>query len=298
MRLVLLGKNGQVGWELQRSLAPLGGVIALGSDSPEGRGDLARPDRVVATLRSLRPDVVVNATAHTAVDLAESEPDRAALLNTEAPRLLAEACAELGALFVHYSTDYVFDGSGSAPWRESDPTAPLNVYGRTKRAGEEAILASGGPVLIFRTSWVYAARGKNFAKTILKAAAQREELRVIADQIGAPTGAELIADASTHALLRTLADPGLGGLYHLVADGETSWHAYAEFLCATAREMGHALSVQRILPVPSTEYPTAAERPKNSRLDTAKFRQAFGLHLPAWEEGVRRLLGEILTGHG
>lgn len=292
MRIVLLGKNGQVGWELQRSLAPLGEVTALGSDSPAGCGDLRQPDKVVATLRALRPAVVVNAAAHTAVDLAESEPHQAALLNTEAPRMLAETCAELGALFVHYSTDYVFDGSGSTPWQETDPTAPLNVYGRTKRAGEEAILASGASALIFRTSWVYAARGKNFARTILRAAAEREELRVIDDQIGVPTGAELLADASTQALVRTLAQPHLGGLYHLVPAGETSWHAYAEFLCATAREMGQTLSVQRILPVPSTAYATAAERPRNSRLDTAKFRASFGLHLPTWQDGVRRVLAE------
>lgn len=296
MKILLLGKNGQVGWELQRALAPLGALVALDRAGADGlRGDLEDLDGLARTVRKLAPDVVVNAAAYTAVDKAETDVERARRINTEAPGVLAEAVAAVGALLVHYSTDYVFDGSGDKPWREDSPTGPLSVYGRTKLAGEEAIRASACRHLIFRTSWVHAARGGNFARTMLRLGAERERLTVIADQIGAPTGADLIADVSAHAIRASLAAPALCGTYHLVADGETSWHGYAGFVIETARELGVALKVEEIAPIDTRDYPTAAARPRNSRLDTQRLRSAFGLHLPDWRDGVARMLREILS---
>jgi dTDP-4-dehydrorhamnose reductase len=284
-----------VGWELQRSLAPLGEVIALDFDSPEAHADFTRPAALAETVRACAPDVIVNAAAHTAVDKAESEPDLAHTLNAEAPRVLAGAAARRGALLVHYSTDYVFDGSGDMPRDEDAPTAPLSVYGRTKLAGEEAIRASGCAHLILRTSWVYAARGGNFARTMLRLAAEREALQVIDDQVGAPTGADLLADVTAHTIRAVRHDPGLSGTYHAVAAGETSWHGYACRVIEWARARGLPVKVgpHAITPVPTSAYPTPARRPLNSRLSSAKLRAAFDLTLPSWQQGVDRLLEEV-----
>ena len=295
MKILLLGKNGQVGWELQRSLSVLGELIALDRHSAPC-GDLGQPDALAQTVRSLRPDVIVNAAAHTAVDKAESEADLARTLNAHAPAALAQAAAETGAWLVHYSTDYVFDGSGNRPWQEGDAPGPLGVYGRTKLEGERAIAASGCKHLIFRTSWVYAARGGNFAKTMLRLAQERERLTVIDDQHGAPTGADLIADVTAHAIRAAWQQPALSGLYHLVAGGETIWHGYASHAIARARAQRPDLAwkVGEIAPVPTSAFPTPATRPLNSRLNTHKLQQAFGLTLPHWQHGVDRLLAEIL----
>ena len=297
MKILLLGKNGQVGWELQRSLAPLGEVVALDHDGAPGlSGDFAQPENLAATVRAVAPDLIVNAAAHTAVDKAESEPDLARAINALAPGVLAREAAALGALLVHYSTDYVFDGSGRAPWVEDAPTGPLSVYGATKLEGEDAIRASGCRHLIFRTSWVYAARGGNFAKTMLRLAAERDALTVIDDQHGAPTGAELLADVTAHAARMTLVSPHLAGTYHLAAAGETTWHGYARHVIEFARARGVAIKVapDAIRPVPTGAFPTPAKRPANSRLDTRKLQDAFGLVLPAWQSGVERMLTEIL----
>ena len=293
-KILLLGPNGQVGWELRRALAPLGRVIALGREHDGLCGDLTHLGELAGSVRMLGPDIIVNAAAHTAVDKAESEPALAELLNARAPATLAQLAAELGATLVHYSTDYVFDGSGEQSRDETSPTGPLSVYGRTKLAGEEAIQASGCRHLIFRTSWVYAARGGNFAKTMLRLAGEREQLRVIADQIGAPTGAELIADVTAHALRALAQRPELAGLYHLAADGQTSWHGYAEHVIAWARRHGQDLKVQTVEAIPTSAYPTPAQRPLNSRLDTTRLREAFGLQLPPWQSGVERMLTEFL----
>ncbi len=295
MKILLLGKNGQVGWELQRSLSVLGELIALDRYSTPC-GDLAQPEALAQTVRTLRPDVIVNAAAHTAVDKAEGEPALARTLNALAPAALAQAAAETGAWLVHYSTDYVFDGSGTRAWQEGDATGPLSMYGQSKLEGEQAIAASGCRHLIFRTSWVYAARGGNFAKTMLRLAQERERLTVIDDQHGAPTSAELIADVTAHAVRAALQQPGLSGLYHLVAGGETSWHGYACHVTAQARVQRPELpwKVGEIAAVPTSAFPTPARRPLNSRLDTQKLQQAFGLRLPHWQAGVDRLLAEIL----
>ncbi|KFJ09842.1 dTDP-4-dehydrorhamnose reductase [Delftia acidovorans] len=300
MKLLLLGRNGQVGWELQRSLAPLGELIALDRQGGAGGqglcGDLSRLDELARTVRALRPDVIVNAAAHTAVDKAESEPDQARLLNALAPQVLAREAAQTGALLVHYSTDYVFDGSGSAARTETEATAPLSVYGSSKLEGEQLIQASGCRHLIFRTSWVYAARGGNFAKTMLRLAQEREALSVIDDQWGAPTGADLIADVTAHAIRQLQRQPGDQGLYHLVAGGETTWHAYASHVIAKARELApeRPWKVQRIAAVPTSAFPTPAQRPHNSRLNTDRLQQTFGLRLLHWQAGVDRMLQEII----
>ena len=300
MKLLLLGRNGQVGWELQRSLAPLGELIALDRQGDAGGqglcGDLSRLDELARTVRALRPDVIVNAAAHTAVDKAESEPVQARLLNALAPQVLAREAAQTGALLVHYSTDYVFDGSGSAARTETEATAPLSVYGSSKLEGEQLIQASGCRHLIFRTSWVYAARGGNFAKTMLRLAQEREALSVIDDQWGAPTGADLIADVTAHAIRQLQRQPGDQGLYHLVAGGETTWHAYASHVIALARELApdRPWKVQRIAAVPTSAFPTPAQRPHNSRLNTDRLQQTFGLRLPHWQAGVDRMLQEII----
>ncbi|MDO9323192.1 MAG: dTDP-4-dehydrorhamnose reductase, partial [Pseudomonas sp.] len=235
MKILLLGKNGQVGWELQRSLAPLGELLALDSKSTAYCGDLNNLPGIAATIRSFAPHVIVNAAAYTAVDKAESEPAQAQRINAEAVAVLAHEAQQLGAWLVHYSTDYVFDGSGATPWQETAAVGPLSVYGTSKLAGELAIQASGCKHLIFRTSWVYAARGNNFVKTMLRLAQERDSLNVIADQFGAPTGAELLADVTAHALRCVQQQPELAGLYHLAAAGETNWYSYARFVLEQAK---------------------------------------------------------------
>jgi dTDP-4-dehydrorhamnose reductase len=298
MKILLLGKNGQVGWELQRALAPLGELVALDFDSPGPlTADFSKPESLAATVRAVAPNVIVNAAAHTAVDRCESEPELAHALNAAAPAVLAREAAASGAWLLHYSTDYVFDGSGHSARAEDAPTGPLSVYGRTKLEGEEVIRASGCRHLILRTSWVYAARGGNFAKTMLKLGAERERLTVIDDQIGAPTGADLLADISAHALRAALERPQVAGTYHAVAQGETSWHGYARHVIEYARAAGRPIKVaaDAIAPIPTSAYPTPAARPKNSRLDTTRLRTTFGLALPPWQSGVDRMLAEILT---
>ncbi|SCK31605.1 dTDP-4-dehydrorhamnose reductase [Variovorax sp. HW608] len=296
MKLLLLGKGGQVGWELQRSLAPLGELVALDFDSTELRADFSRPEELADTVLKVRPDVIINAAAHTAVDKAEGEVEFARKLNATSPGVVAEAARQVGALMVHYSTDYVFDGSGSTPWKEDDATAPLSVYGRTKLEGEQLVAANCARHLIFRTSWVYAARGGNFAKTMLRLAKERDRLTVIDDQFGAPTGAELLADITAHAIRDTLRDPGKAGLYHLVAGGEATWYGYARFVLEQAQAAGVELkaSPNAIDPVPTSAFPTPATRPHNSRLDTRKLQATFGLTLPPWQAGVARMLRETL----
>jgi len=296
MRILLFGKGGQVGWELQRSLAPLGAVVALDHDSTDYCGNFSDLTGLKDTVRELKPDLIVNAAAHTAVDKAETELDLARTLNALAPGLLAQEAARIGAWLVHYSTDYVFDGSGSRPWTETDTPAPQNVYGQTKLEGEQLIRAICPQHLIFRTSWVYAARGGNFAKTILRLAQERERLTVIDDQIGAPTGAELLADVTAHAIRQLLQGTGDAGLYHLAAGGETSWCGYANYVLAQARRVQPAIKIRaaEVAPVASSAFPTAAKRPHNSRLDTRKLQATFGLNLPSWQQGVARMLAETL----
>ena len=303
MKILLLGRDGQVGWELQRSLAPLGEVVALGRDAHRNVdglcGDLTDLDGLRATVRSLRPGVIVNAAAHTAVDKAESEVALATLLNAQAPGVLAQEAQALGAWLVHYSTDYVFDGSGDIPWQEDDDTGPLSVYGRTKREGEQAIMAACARHLIFRTCWVYAARGNNFAKTMLRLAQTRDTLNVIDDQVGSPTGADLIADVTAQAVHQVVhgmdAAHRLAGVYHLAAAGTTSWFAYAKYVLAQAviAQPAIKLVANQVNPVASSAFPTAARRPQNSRLNTTKLQAVFGLHLPPWQVGVARMLSEM-----
>lgn len=308
-RILLLGKNGQLGWELQRSLAPLAELIALDRrevPAPSARlrgadarqflcGDLGRLDRLETTIQVLAPDVIVNAAAYTSVDKAETDEDAARAINATAPGVLGRLCAELGALLVHYSTDYVFDGTGTEPWRETDAVGPLSVYGKTKLEGEELIRASGCRHLILRTSWVYGARGANFAKTMLRLAAEREALHVIDDQIGAPTGADLLADVTAHALRGVTGRNDLVGTYHVAAMGETSWFEYARFVIECALAKGWMLNVMSdgVRPVPNSAYPLPAQRPSNSRLNCKKFEKTFSLRMPHWQYGVERLLGEL-----
>jgi len=298
MKILLLGKNGQVGWELQRALAPLGELVALDFDSPGPlSADFSKPESLAATVRAVAPDIIVNSAAHTAVDKAESEPDLARALNATSPGVLAREAAAMGAWLMHYSTDYVFDGSGSTPWTETSPTGPLSVYGATKLEGEDTIRASGCRHLIFRTSWVYAARGGNFAKTMLKLAKERDALTVIDDQVGSPTGADLLADLTAHALRAALARPALAGPYHAVAQGETSWHGYARHVIEFARAAGQPIKVaaDAVRAVPTSAFPTPARRPGNSRMDTHKLRDSFGVALPSWQTGVERMLTEVMT---
>lgn len=299
MKLLLFGKDGQVGWELQRSLAVIGEVVALNRYSADLCGDFTKLDALAATVRQVRPDVIVNAAAYTAVDKAESETELARLVNAFAPEVLAKAAQQLGALLVHYSTDYVFDGSGDRPWAETDPTGPLNAYGRTKLEGERLIAAACGRHLILRTSWVYGARGGNFIKTMLRLAQERDKLTVVGDQHGAPTSAELLADVTAHMVRQQVSkdDPGdLGGTFHVAAAGETTWHGYASHVLEQARRSHPAIPIKAIevAAVGSEAFVTAAMRPKNSRLDTAKLRSSVGLTLPPWQQGVDRVLAEIL----
>ncbi len=295
MKILLFGKNGQVGWELQRSLAPLGELVALGSREADLPCDFLEPDRLADTVRQVRPDLIVNAAAYTAVDKAEADPQAARLVNATSPGVLAQAAKACGALLVHYSTDYVFDGGGTRPWTEGDPTGPLSVYGSTKLEAEQLVQRHCDRHLILRTSWVYGSRGDNFAKTMLRLARERDRLTVVDDQVGAPTGADLLADVTAHAVRAVLADGEKAGLYHVAAAGETSWHGYASFVVAAAKQAGQPLKVSpdQVVAVPSSAFPTPARRPNNSRLDTRRFSSTFGLVLPAWQRGVTRMLQEI-----
>lgn len=293
--ILLFGKNGQVGWELQRSLAPLGRIIALGRDEC----DLASQDQVRAIVRTHKPDIIVNAAAYTAVDKAESDADAARTVNAIFPGILATEAKSLGAWLIHYSTDYVFDGNKQSSYVEDDAPNPLSVYGATKLEGEQLIQQSDCQYLILRTSWVFAARGANFAKTILRLAQDREELKVIADQFGAPTSAELIADI-TALCLRDVLRPGAEakrGLYHLAAAGETTWHGYACFVLEQAVRAGQALKCPagKVGAIPTSGYPLPAPRPANSRLNTLKLQQAFDLYLPDWRYHTERMLTEIFA---
>ena len=294
-RFLITGANGQLGFELLRALAPLGEVVACGRDAC----DLSNPDSIRSASRAAKPHVIFSAGAYTAVDKAESEPNLARAINGAAPGILGEEAAKLGALVIHFSTDYVFDGTKPSAYREEDATNPLGVYAKTKLEGENALAASGAEHLIFRTSWVFGAHGKNFIKTILRLASSRDELRIVADQFGAPTGAALLADTSTHIAARYLRDGRENfpfGLYHLATSGETSWHGFAQHIVAKAAAANSPLqaTIDRIRPIPAAEYPTPAARPANSRLDTSKFRAAFGLQLPDWTHGVDQVLDVLL----
>lgn len=297
MKILLLGKNGQLGWELQRSLAPLGEVVACG----RGEADLENFTALQALVRKISPQVIVNAAAYTAVDKAESEPNRALLINSKAVDLLAKEASLLNAWFIHYSTDYVFDGTKEGAYMETDCTAPLSIYGQTKLAGEQAISVSGCKHLIFRTSWVYAARGNNFIKTILRLAQERDEIKVVVDQIGAPTCAELLADVTACCLYRLKYDASFSnqasGTYHLAASGTTSWHGFAQFILDEARRHGLRLcaSSENVLPIPTSDYPLPAKRPANSQLITEKFSTTFGLELPSWQLHAKRVVAEIIN---
>jgi dTDP-4-dehydrorhamnose reductase len=293
MKILLLGKNGQVGWELQRSLASLGEVLALDRNSSTHCGDLANLEGLAETVRVFRPQVVVNAAAYTAVDKAESDQTTAHLINALAPEVLSRACAAIDALLVHYSTDYVFDGGGQTPWVETDTTGPVNVYGRSKLAGEQGIAKQGARHIVFRTSWVYGTEGGNFAKTMLRLAQEREKMAVINDQYGAPTGAALLADITALSLQQTQA---LSGIYHLAAAGETTWHAYAQYVLQTAKQFKSDIDykVKEVAAVPTSEFPTPAQRPLNSRLNCNKLQQALQCQLPDWQKGVDSMLSKIL----
>lgn len=296
MRLLLLGANGQVGHALRRELPQLGEVVCATRSGrlPDGNGcevaDFDRPETLRPLVERIAPDVVVNAAAYTAVDRAESEPEAAFRVNAEAPGVLAEACAGTGAGLVHYSTDYVFDGSGTRPWREDDPTAPLGVYGASKLAGEEAVRGSGARCMVFRTAWVYGAHGHNFLRTMLRLGAERDELRVVADQVGTPTPARLIAAVTAQVLH---ADPEASGLWHLTAAGGTSWHGFAEAIFAGAHARGLLSKLPRVLPITTAEYPTPARRPAWSRLDTSRLESSYGIALPPWEGALSSVLDEV-----
>ena len=286
MTILLLGANGQVGWELRRTLAPLEPVRAL----ERADADLADPDALSRIVRETAPSLIVNAAAYTAVDRAEEDEALARAINADAPGVLAEEAKRLGIALVHYSTDYVFDGTGSRPAIESDPTRPLNVYGRTKLAGEAAIRDSGCAHLILRTSWVYSMRGANFLLTVQRLAGQLEELRIVADQTGAPTWARGIAEATALVLARCGAprDPGglaeNGGLYHMTAAGETTWHGFAGAVVDWMRTSGQPVLCKQVSPIPTSDYPTPAKRPANSLLDCSKLNDAFGIAIPDWRD--------------
>ncbi|MBJ8505177.1 dTDP-4-dehydrorhamnose reductase [Acinetobacter seifertii] len=301
MKILLLGKNGQVGWELQRALQPLGVVIALDrSTSLDGlSGDLANFDQIKHTIEKVQPNIIVNAAAYTAVDKAESDQENADLINHLAVKNLAELCQTHHILFVHYSTDYVFNGEGTKAWSENDLTDPVNLYGNTKRLGEIALEQSGCAFINFRTCWVYGSHGNNFIKTMLKLASNREELSIIHDQIGAPTGAALIADVTAQALkyyslMDAQQQKDLLGHYHLAATGECSWFDYAQFVFELAKQKGQFLAIQKVNAIETTAYPTPAKRPLNSRLNTNKLQANFKIHLPNWKLGVAQVLEEII----
>jgi dTDP-4-dehydrorhamnose reductase len=296
MKILLFGKNGQLGWELQRSLASLGELIALDKHSTEYCGDLSNLAGIAETLYRVCPDIIVNAAAYTAVDKAEDEVAIAHQINSLAPATLAEEARRLGAWLIHYSTDYVFDGSNQRFWQETDSTSPLNVYGSSKLAGEQAIRASGCQYIILRTSWVFATRGANFVKTMLRLAQEREHLQVIDNQIGAPTSADLLADCTSHIIKALNLSSNLAGLYHLTASGHTSWYDYACFVIDHGRKAGLPvkISLDQIEAISAQDFPTKALRPENSRLDTSKLQNSFGLYLPPWQNGVSRVITEII----
>jgi len=297
LTILLFGCNGQVGSELQKSLQPLGKVVALDMASSEYCGDFTKPEAIAETMRRVKPDVIVNAAAYTAVDKAESEPELAFLVNAQTPGILAEEAEKIGAWLIHYSTDYVFDGAGIQPWKETDTPNPLNVYGASKLQGERNIAANCSKYIILRTSWVYAAQGANFAKTMLRLAQERESLSVVDDQIGAPTGAKFLAELTANIIPKLMHDESLAGLYHAVAAGETSWYGYARFVIDCARKQGVAISVkdENIRPVGSDQFPTPAKRPANSRLNAGKLREAFGQELPPWQMGLKQMLEVYLA---
>ncbi|MEW5781125.1 MAG: dTDP-4-dehydrorhamnose reductase [Pseudomonadota bacterium] len=298
MKILLTGKHGQVGFELQRALASLAEIVAVG----HAECDLAQPDALRRLIREVAPQIIVNAAAYTAVDKAESEPALAQAINADAPGLLGEEAKRLGALIVHYSTDYVFDGRKAGFYTEDDAPNPLNVYGRSKLAGERALIASGARHLIFRTSWVFGAHGGNFVKTILRLAAERDTLRVVADQFGAPTSAALIADVTAQILgqyvraCRPASADFAFGLCHLVAAGRTSWHEYAQEIVRAALAAGRPLRLrpEDVQAIATADYPLPAKRPANSCLDTSKLRKTFGLFLPDWRQGLHHVLAQII----
>lgn len=293
MRILLFGANGQVGHELRRSLESLGEIVATTRSGVLDDGarceiaDFDAPDALPTLIDRIAPDVVVNAAAYTAVDRAESDRDAAFRANAEAPQRIAEACAARDALLVHYSTDYVFDGTGNRPYREDDPTCSLGVYGESKLAGELAIRASGARHMIFRTAWVYASHGKNFMRTMLRLAAERDELRVVADQVGTPTPAALIADVTAAVLARPY---DRSGVWHLTASGETTWHGFAEAIVAAAHARGQIARLPRVVPIATADYPTPAKRPAYSRLDISRIEADFAIILPDWRTGLDMIL--------
>lgn len=294
--LLILGSHGQVGWELQRALAPIGAVVAWGRKE----ADLSQSADLARKIESLAPTLIINAAAYTAVDKAESEPNLARAINAEAPAAIAQAATRCGVRLIHYSTDYVFSGDLDRPYQETDATAPRSVYGSTKRAGEEGVLAASADHFVFRTEWVYGRHGGNFVKTILRLARERDSLRVVADQFGAPTPAALIADVTAHVvarLLRTDTPTPPGGIYHLTASGSTSWHGFAQAIVDQALILGaeFKLTADAIEAIPTSGYPLPATRPANSRLDCSKLESAFGLHLPAWQTLLPNILADILT---
>jgi len=296
MRILVTGANGQVGWELSRSLLPLGEVIAL----DRTQADLSKPESLVPIVRTLKPQIIVNAAAYTAVDRAESEEELATLVNARSVEVLAEESHRLGALLIHYSTDYVFDGSKASPYSEDDSVNPLNAYGRSKLMGEQAIRDIGGDWLIFRTSWVYAERGKNFVKTILRLAAEREELKIVGDQTGSPTSAPFIADATAHILRLAIEERHSttfnSGIFHLTSSGFTTWHGLATAIVATYRKLAgeDSLKVKEILSIGTSDYPVAAKRPMNSRMSLTRIQERFALHLPDWEQCLSVCLRELV----
>ncbi|MCC7634071.1 dTDP-4-dehydrorhamnose reductase [Stenotrophomonas rhizophila] len=297
MTVLLFGGNGQLGRELQRALAPLGTVVSTTRSGvlPDGStcevADFSAPGSLAALLDRVRPDVVVNAAAYTAVDRAEDERDAAWHANAEAPGVIARWCAAAAVPLVHYSTDYVFDGQGTSPYREDDATAPLGVYGASKLAGEEAVRAAGGRHLIFRTAWVYASHSANFLRTMLRVGSERDVLRVVADQVGTPTPAALIADVT----VQVLQHPGqLSGTWHLTASGQTSWHGFAEAIFAEALATGVLAKVPTVEAIASSEYPTPAQRPAWSVLDNRRLQRDFGLVLPTWQDGLERVMAELI----
>jgi dTDP-4-dehydrorhamnose reductase len=293
VKILLFGANGQVGFELARSLLPLGEVIALNREN----ADLTDLEKCRTTIQTIQPDVIVNAAAYTAVDKAETERELAFLINAKAVDVFAQEAKKVGALLIHYSTDYVFDGTKNTPYLEDDLPNPLNVYGESKLAGEQAIQASGADYVIFRTTWVFAARGQNFVKSILRLAAEREELNIVADQIGAPTSARFIADATAHILRQVQCERNektfISGIFNLTNSGETSWFGFAEKIVELARLQNLDLKNRLINPIPTSAYPTPAIRPANSRLSTAKLQQRFGLTIPTWEQSLTFCLEEI-----
>jgi dTDP-4-dehydrorhamnose reductase len=306
MKILLTGKNGQVGFELQRSLAPLGEIVPV----DQADCDLSNPDAIRQLVQTVKPDIIVNPAAHTAVDKAESEPALAQAINGVAPGIFGEEAAKLGALVVHYSTDYVFEGSKAGFYTEDDIPNPQSVYGKTKYAGEQALAASGARHLTFRTSWVFGAHGANFAKTMLRLAGEREGMKVVADQFGAPTSAALLADVTAQILgqyLRRTASPGKGipsghpdfpyGLYHLVAAGKTNWHEYAQAVVMAAQAAGRPLKLgpDDIQAITTAEYPLPAPRPANSCLDTTRLRETFRLTLPGWRQGLQHVMTQLLS---